>query len=392
MVFSSHPDSEYHNRVEVVFGKEYLRNDDLLETLADCLPKFISKHSPEVCRDFMEKVVRHDDLWTSLQESLWNTQKSDNPAPDKLRIFEDCCTVLMIAFSVLEDSHQVDWSTPEFESLAEHFESFITYCLQGAFMGRATNFRVGIIRAQICKALLAQFSNDKSFRSEWDVASLSRLIYTLGLDKKEDAEFWDSHANGGHIGAEFTAKALEMIDITARDGPLLIFCQLGRLAAMAVPINQSGLESEDIEKVWELQRKGIENTRLPLNRASDAVWEALGQLQEQVNELCCNNTGKDKEILQRLLWMIDDVYNLSPRVSGSEGLAQSEPAKEQVPETSVVVNPMLPSGESRATTRQFSLASDSTAVTRGRSSCAQISEGDDGFGGASSYINSQIFC
>jgi hypothetical protein len=380
MVFSSHPDSEYHNRVEVVFGEEYLRNGDLLEAFADCLPVFISKHSRKVCRDFMEKVVRHDDLWTSLQENLWNTQKSDSPTPEKLRVFEDCCTVLDIAFSVLEDSHQVDWSAPEFESLAEHFESFITYCSQ--VMGRATSFRVGIIRARICKVLLAQFSNDKSFRSEWDVASLSRLIYTLGLDKKEDAEFWDSHANGGHIGAEFTAKAREMIDITARDGPLLIFCQLGRLAAMAVPINQSGLESEDIGKVWELQRKGIENTRLPLNRASGAVWEALGQLRKQVDDLRDNNTGKDNEILQRLLRMIDDVYN--PRSSGSVGPAQSEPAEDQG--TSVVVNPTLPSGESRAATRHFSFASDSTAVTGGRFSSTLTSEGEGGFGGASSVL------
>jgi hypothetical protein len=42
----------------------------------------------------MEKVVNRDDLWTSLQVNLWNTQRFDSPIPDKLRIFEDCCTVL----------------------------------------------------------------------------------------------------------------------------------------------------------------------------------------------------------------------------------------------------------------------------------------------------------
>jgi hypothetical protein len=124
------------------------------------------------------------------------------------------------------------------------------------------------------------------FRSQWDVASLARLITILGLRDKEDAEFWDSYVNGGHIGADFTAKALEMIDMAARDGPLLIFCQLGHLAATAVPLNQSGLKRKDIEKVWELQMKVIEDKRLPLNRASDTVWEALGQLREQVNDLC----------------------------------------------------------------------------------------------------------
>lgn len=328
----------------------------------------------------MENVVRHDDLWTSLQVNLWNAQRSDSPAPDKLRVFEDCCTVLDIAFSVLEDSQkEVDWSTPEFESLAEHFESFITYCLQKGFMGRAASFHVGIIRARICKALLSQFSNDTSLRSEWDVASLARLIYTLGLENKEDAEFWDSHASGGHIGEEFSAKADEMIKITARDGPLLIFCQLGRLAATAVPINQSGLESEDIDKVWKLQKKAIEKTHLLSNPPSGAVWEGLRQLREQVNDLCGNNAGKDKKILQRLLGMIDEAEQL--RVSGCEDPAQCELAGVQGPETSVVVNPTLSSVESRATTRQMSFASESTAVTVG-----QMSEGEDGFEGASSLV------
>ncbi|KAH9984593.1 hypothetical protein BJV77DRAFT_1153150 [Russula vinacea] len=78
--------------------------------------------------------------------------------------------------------------------------------------------------------------------------------------------------------------------------------------------------------------------------------------------------------------MIDDVNNL--RVSGLEGAAQSELAdsEEQGPETSALVKPTLSSGESSATTRQFSFASESTAVAGGRSSSTPISEGEDGFG------------
>jgi hypothetical protein len=77
-----------------------------------------------------------------------------------------------------------------------------------------------------------------------------------------------------------------MIDITARDGPLLIFCQLGHLAGTAVPLNQPSLKPKGMEKVLKLQKKVIENKRLPLRRASDILWEALGQLRELVNELC----------------------------------------------------------------------------------------------------------
>jgi hypothetical protein len=318
MVFSSTP--KYHNRAYVVFGKEYLRNGDHLEAFAECLPDFIASTPPEVCTGVMEKIVNRDNLWTSLQVNLWNTQRSGSPIPDKLRVFEGFCTVLDISFSVLEDSQEVDWRAPEFGSLLNHFESLITHCFQGVFMGRATSFRVGIIRARFFRALLAQFKDDighegtVSFRSQWDVASLARLICILGFRDKEDADFWDSYVNGGHIGTNFTGKALEMVDMAARDGPLLIFCQLGQLAVTAAPLRRSGLEPKDIEKVLKLQMKVIGDKRLPLNYASDIVWEELGQLQELVNDLCAKNTGEDRELLKRLFRMIDDVFYL--RTSG----------------------------------------------------------------------------
>ena len=390
MVFSGYP--KYHNRTDVVFGKEYLRNGDLLEAFAHCLPRFISENSesPEVCRDFMEKVVRDDGLWTSLQVNLWNAQRLEGPTHDKLHIFEDCCTVIDLALSVLEDSQKVDWRAPEFGSLAQHFESFITDYFQDAFMGRSTSFRIGIIKARFCKALLAQFWNDidregtVSFRSQWDVASLARLIYTLGLRDKDDAEFWDSYVNGGHIGVELTAKALEMVKITERDGPLLIFCKLGHLVATAVPLNHSGLEPEDIKEVWKTQKKVIKNARLPLNRASDSVWEEVGQLRKQVNDLCGKNTGRDRKILRRLLRMIDNVC--SHRSSGSEGRSEGEPAEERDPKTTIALDLMPSSGDLRGSSNQFSSASGTTAVMRGLSSGTQTSSGEDSFEGAISLL------
>ena len=372
LVFLGH--RKYHSRADIIFGKEYLRNGELLEAFAHCLPEFIAKHPPEVCRDLMEKVVRHDELWTSLQVNLWNTQRSERPTPDKLRDFEDCCTVLDLALSALEDSREVDWRAPEFGSLSQHFESFIAHCFQGAFfIGRATSFRVGIIKARFCKALLAQFKDDidregtLSFRSQWDVASLARLICTLGLRDEQNEEFWRLYVNGGHIGQEFTAKAFEMINVTARDGPLLIFCQLGNLAATAVPLGQSGLELKDIEKVWELQRKLIGDKRLPLNRASYVVREALRQWRNQVNDLRHKNTGGDREIMDRLLQMIDEV--LGPRSSVTESFSQCEPAEEQ-------------------DTKSFASKSISAAV--GPSSSTQNGEDEDGFG-SEIFINFQEF-
>ena len=286
-----------------------------------------------------------------------------------------------LAFSVLEDSREVDWRAPEFGSLAQRWESFITHCFQGGFRGKATSFRVGIIKARFCKALLAQFSNDienrpPSFRSQWDVASLARLISTLGLRDKDDPEFWISYVHGGSIGTEFTTKALEMINIAARDGPLLIFCILGRLVLTAVPLDQSGVGLGDIERVWGLLRKVIDEERLNLNRPSDTVWGDIGQLRKQVNDQSDNNTGEggeDREILQKLLQMIDELR---------------EPADEQGRKTSVGVDA---TSESHDTSNRFSSASESTAVTGGQSSSTQISGGEDGSGRAYLFIKSQSF-
>ena len=380
MVFSGHP--KYSNRADVIFGKEYLRSSDLLEAFADCLPEFISINPPEVCRDFMEKVVCHDDLWTSLQVNLWNAQKSDSPTPDKLRVFEDCCTVIDLAFSALEDSQEVNWRAPEFGSLLQHFESFITHYFQGAFMGRAISFRVGLIKARFCNAILAQFSNDfesegtLTFRSQWDVASLARVIYTLGLRDKEDPEFWDSYIDGGHIGVNSTGKAVEMIKLAECDGPLLIFYHLGRLASAALPLDQSGLDLKDIKSVLKLQKKVIMNRRLPLNRASDMVWEALDQLRQQVGDPYGENKDKDKEIQLSLLHEIHMVNNLRRE----ERPIQSEPAEEQDPNTSVAANSASFSDESRAIPNRLSSVFESTAATGGPSGGSQTSEREDGLG------------
>ena len=289
----------------------------------------------------MEKVVCRDDLWSNLQMILWITQRSITSTSDKFRVFECCCNVLDVAFSVLEDSREVDWRAPEFGSLWQHYESFITHGFQGAFMSRAASFRIGIIKARFCKVLLAQFWDDTmrkkvlSFRSQWDVASLAKLIYYLGLRDEDDPNFWNSHCSGGHIGAEFTTKALKMVKIIARDGPLLIFCQLGYLATSTIPSHHSGLKRKDIEKVFELQDKLKADQRPPLNGASNTVWKDLDRLREQVNDLCgatsqaggtgdtgnAGNTGEEGELLQRLLLEIDDVRNL--RVTRSEGPSHS---------------------------------------------------------------------
>ena len=236
----------------------------------------------------------------------------------------------------------MDWRAVEFGSLWQHFESFITHDFEGAFMGRAASFRIGIIKARFCKVLLAQFWDDAirkkvlSFPSQWDIVSLTKLISYLGLRHEDDSEFWNSYFNKGHIEEEFTDKAVKMVDIITSDGPLSMFCRLGYLASSTISSYHSDLGRKDIEKVFELQDKLMVDQRPPLNGASNLVWEDLDRLREMVDGLCGATSGgtgcigkvdEEGELLQCLLRRIDNVRNL--RVTRSGGPSHSGHAEER---------------------------------------------------------------
>ena len=380
LAFSKHP--EYHGRADVIFGREHLLNGDLLKAFACCLPDYVTSTTPDERQKFMEDIVDKDDLWTSLEINLWNAQRVDLPTLDKARIFEDCCVVLDVAFSSLENSTKIDWRAPDLGSLIQHFESFTTHCLQNSFVGRATSFRVHVIRARCCKALLAQFCGDVDrdgtifFRSQWDVTSLARLFWTLGVGEENDAEVWKSYINGGHVGAKFSMKALQTMDQAARDGPLLIFCKLGRLATMAMPLHGSGLDTKDLEKVWEIQRGMIEDIRRPLSCASDKVWGKLGELQIDVNKL--RDKMPEEDNLGLLLKNIDVVRH-------SRELGSSKSAEEQGPVASAGL--IL---EQRNNVKRSSFDSEVTVVTGGRYSTIPIAGGEGNIGGESSLSTSGV--
>ena len=386
MVFSGYP--KYHNRADIVFGREYLQNNDLLVAFAHCLPDFIARNPPELGRAFMEDVVNRDGLWTILLMGLSNNDRSDSSISYKLRVVESCVTVLDVVFLTLENSPRMNWRAPDLGSLLQHLELFMTYYFRGALLGRVISFRAGIIKARFCKALLAQLKDEIDregavcLQSRWDLASLVNLIFSLGLRDKEDAKFWNSYIKGGRNGVDFTTKLLELIDITTRNGPLVIFCQLVHLVVIAVALDQCRLTLKDIEEVWELQRKLIEDQRLPLYLASDTVWEELGWLREQINDLCCRNVGKDREILQPLLGTIDNIYYL--HVSGSKDDMERESAEEQGFKARGAVDPTSSSRKSRGISNRYSFDSGATVAIGGLSTCTQINESKDGFGRESS--------
>ena len=313
MVFQDHP--KYYGRADVVFGKEQLRNSHLMEAFASCLPGYIAKTPQDERRYFMEVMVCNDGLWNSLQVNLWKAVHLESSVPDKQRIFNACCTVIDAMFLALEDSDKVNWRSPEFGTLAQHFELFVATCFKGTFIGRATGFRVGLIKLRFCDALLTKFRKevDKddavTLQSQWDVASLARVFYTLEVGGERDMEFWKNFTSGGDTGADFIQNARKMLDATIRDGPLLNFCKLSHLAVTAVPFAGSGLGDADIEKVQGLQMKVLTS---PLDRTSIRAWRKLNRLEDEVRDAGTQSSDKEKDVLEKLLLVIREAKGRCP--------------------------------------------------------------------------------
>ena len=300
IVFQDHPNAMYHRKDDLVFGKDHLRNPDLFRAFANCLPHFLTRH-PEKFTHLMEGLVHRDHVWTSLQVHLSTSLRGNNPVPVMLRAFETCCTVIDVAFVALENS-DVDWRAPDFGSLAHYFELFVTDCFQGMFIERAIGFRVGLIKARFCRAVLAQFLDEFDregtviFRSHWDVASLARVFYSLSVGDDSDVKFWKSFVDGGSIGPEFMANTHRILCTARRDGPLLNFCRLGHLGLMAVPFKGSSLTDTDFRKLLDLMQKIKDDLSQPLTDASISVWEELRRLHDEV--VCtCERRNKENQVL-----------------------------------------------------------------------------------------------
>ncbi|KAI9458413.1 hypothetical protein BJY52DRAFT_1269629 [Lactarius psammicola] len=243
---------------------------------------------------------------------------------------------------------------------------FIAHCFQGTFVGRATSFRVGIIKARFCRAILAQFFEEVDrngtvvFRSQWDVASLARLFYILGVGGEEDAKFWKSFIDGGHVEAGFMTKAHDTLKIAVRDGPLLNFCRLGRLAVTMIPFKGSGLNDTDVEKLMELLQGMVDDSRLPLKSASAEVWEDLRRLRDEADHVISNCCDGDKDKLRQLFEKVEQVYE--PRLFASQESGLSDHLRAPGSEPSAFAQPQLSSREPRLSHNRSSEATGSSTV------------------------------
>ena len=181
----------------------------------------------------------------------------------------------------------------------------MTNCFQGTFVSRATGFRVGLIKSRFCKVVLTQFMHEVDiqvalvFRSQWDVAALARVFYTLGVGNEE--VFWKQFVDGGQIGAEFMAKAHGTLDMAVRDGLLLNFVKLGHLATTAVPFEGSDLEDGEFGKLVDLLQKMRDDSALPclLEQSRSAQPECASSIPSGASRLLVSHSPPS--------FMIDDI-------------------------------------------------------------------------------------
>lgn len=266
MVFRNNP--EYHSKADLVFGRDHLRNPDLFQAFANCFPDFVTNHL-EKSMEFTEGLVCFDNLWTSLRVNLRNYFSPDSSIPEKLRIFDACCVVIDAAFIALENSLKVDWRAHNFWELTQYFDFVVIDYSRNMSVESVTDFRISLVNARLCRAVLAQFLDQfKSegtvvFHSLEDVACLARVFYSLGVVDDTDVEFWKSFVDGGLVGTVLMAKTRTMLHKAERDGPLLNFCKLGQLGMMAVGFKGSGLKDTDLKELLGLMQKMMEDSRLP---------------------------------------------------------------------------------------------------------------------------------
>ena len=301
-------------RIEAIFGKEQLRDSELLEAFAAHLPGFINTNALEASTSFMERLILEHKLWEQLHVSLSKCFHPQVPFPDKLRIVMSFVDILDVAFVFLKDSSKIDWQSTDFELLIGHLDQFAMTIVPGMLIGQVASFRANISGVQFCHALLAQFSMQRSRRAPlitYSLNGLTRLVLILGVGNQEDREYLTSKA--AKTNPNLMIKAEAILSVVLRDGPLSNFCTLGRMTFEEMLREPSELSSEDINRSWALLRRMLDTAHLPLVNASGGMWAKFDHLRAAVRgTVASDGSGSNAEKLQPLVEIIEEVNCMRP--------------------------------------------------------------------------------
>jgi hypothetical protein len=320
-------------QIEAIFGKEQLRDSELLEAFAAHLPGFVMAIPPETSTIFLERLIMEHKLWEQLHNSLSKCIHPQVPFPDKLRIVMSFFDILDVAFVFLKNSSKINWQSPDFDLLIGHLDRFGMTIVPGRFIGRVANFRALIASVQFCHALLAQFSMQRNRRAPLITHSLNglmRLVWVLGVGNQEDRDYMTAKA--AETNPDLMIKAEAILSEVLRDGPLSNFCKLGRVTFEEMLIEASELSSKDMNRSLTLLRRMLDTAHLPLANASGRMWAKFDHLRAAVRgAVALEGSGLDAEKLQPLVEMIEEVGHMRPAVIPATEMGPSAPGPWMIP-------------------------------------------------------------
>jgi hypothetical protein len=308
-------------QIEAIFGPEQLRNGELLEAFAACLPRLVNASTPESSKNFMEHLILEGRLWEQLHFNLIKCLDMQVPFPDKLRIIMIFFDIFDVAFEVLKES-SIDWRSPDLDLLYGHLQEFQKDVAPGMFIGRVVYFRSAVFQGQFCHALLAQFAKQRSHGEPLMrhlLPSLSTLVGLLGAGTQEDTEKLTHRTLRSSRTSPDMVKANATLNVILRDGPLSNFFILGTTILEAIVSKASDVTLGDIKKLWKLFERMLNTQHLSLADASAEKWAIFDHLRATVLvAVAMGGNRPHAEDFRPLLDMIEKVDCMRPADRSAE--------------------------------------------------------------------------
>lgn len=323
------------SQVRAIFGREQLRNSELLEAFSTHLPLHVASSGPELSKSFMEHLILDDKLWEQLDVSLSNCLLPEVPFQDKFRTVTAVFDVLNVTFVVLKDSSKVDWQSPVLDLLFRHLMDFEMAMMihPDTHVKKIASFRMAFASFQFCHVVLAQFSMQRGLEEPFVVRSLnalSTLVRDLGLGSQKDREYLTA------MNTEATPHLIpgvKELDTVLLDGPLSNICKLARLTLDLMQTKASDTKKSLIVMMLvPLRMLPADIPHLPFDKASGEMWARFDDLRDEVRSFpgaIVPDTGvqmderdQNKEISKLLLKIIEEVERVCPsadmRAEGTE--------------------------------------------------------------------------
>ena len=306
-------------QIRAIFGREQLRNSELLDAFATRLPLYVAGSGPEISKSFMERLILEDKLWEQLHVCLSDCLHRQVPFQDTLQTVTAVFDVLDVTFVILKDSSNIDWQSPVFDLIFRYLMDFERKMMidPDTHVKKIASFRVAFASIQFCHAVLAQFSMQCGLGEPFDVQSLnalSTLVWVLGLGSPEDREYLT--AKNIEATPDPIPRVKAILDTVLHDGPLSNFCRLARLTLDLMLTKVSDSTFENIKKSLTMLMRMLDTLPLPFDKASGEIWARFNDLRNEVRSragaFVPESSVQNPETPRSLSEMIEEVECMRP--------------------------------------------------------------------------------